>query len=55
MQGAPPSDLDAPMSGIERTLQASIALMKRKRHELQRARRKLDREGGADVGRRTHQ
>ncbi len=53
--GPAPSDADASMAGFERTLQASIALMRRKRHEMERARRKLDRRNGADEGRRTHQ
>ena len=54
MHDAHPSDLDA--AGLERTLKASIALMRRKRHELQRAgRRKPNREAAAAEGRRTHQ
>jgi hypothetical protein len=54
MHGKALSDLDPGVAGLERMLQASIALMKRKRHEMQRARRRSDRQGGAD-GRRTHQ
>jgi hypothetical protein len=50
-----PSDADDPVAGFERTLQASIALMRRKRHEMERARRKLGRRNGAAEGRRTHQ
>jgi hypothetical protein len=54
MHDLPASGIDA--AELERTLRASIALMKRKRHELQRAaRRKPDRESGATEGRRTHQ
>jgi hypothetical protein len=53
--GAAPSDASDPVAGFERTLQASIALMRRKRHEMERARRKLDRRNGAAEGRRTHQ
>jgi hypothetical protein len=53
--GAAPSNANDPVAGFERTLQASIALMRRKRHEMERARRKLDRRNGADEGRRTHQ
>ena len=39
MQGVAPQDLDSAVAQLERTLQASIALMKRRRHEMQRARR----------------
>ncbi|MFL4972904.1 MAG: hypothetical protein ACJ8DT_04295 [Microvirga sp.] len=55
MQGVAPQDLDSAVAQLERTLQASIALMKRRRHEMQRARRQSPRDGGADEGRRTHQ
>ena len=50
---AAPLDLDNAVAQLERTLQASIALMKRRRHEMQRARRQSNRDGGE--GRRTHQ
>jgi hypothetical protein len=55
MHATAPSDLAPHVAGLERMLQASIALMKRKRHEMQRARRRSDRQGGADEGRHTHQ
>jgi len=55
MEGAAPLDLDNAVAQLERTLQASIALMRRRRHEMQRARRQLHRQSGVDGGRRTHQ
>jgi hypothetical protein len=54
MPDALPPGRDIPAAGLEQTLKASIALMRRTRRALRRARRK-EREAAAAEGRRTHQ